>query len=161
MKKIPISSGPLPRSYKTLDEAVSGAEQHPLQGKARSASSLIERSRVAAASWSTGACEIDFTNGKTLHVAAHEFQLEWQVCATRSEKSGQPYEPVSLVWSNGTESLFDPCTLTAQVYEGKFVKLFVNEVGLLLYTKGNPILWFSAVRICESNQDFLNAWLDD
>ena len=161
LHRIFIENGPPPRSYKSLDEAVTNAERHPLQGRARSASALIEQSQVAAANWSTGACEIHFTNDSTLYIAAQNFQLDWQVYATKSLNSVQPYEPVSLVWSRDSESVFDPCTLTAQLCGADFVKLFVNELGLLLYTRRNPILWFSAVRIRESSHDFLYAWLDD
>lgn len=63
------------------------------------------------------------------------------------------------MWSPTLTGLFDPRALLARVLGAEFTRLCVNEMGLLLYTGGNPILWFHAVRVRDSDDDFLFAHL--
>jgi hypothetical protein len=93
-------------------------------------------------------------------VEASNFQLKWDVRTAEETCEPAPFESVKLDWSAESMSVFDPCSLVAQVAQSEFKKLFVNEMGLLLYTRGNPILWFSAHRVSGSDQDFLYAWLE-
>lgn len=161
MRRIQIELGPPPRSYRAFADAVSGAEQHPLQHRARDAGVLLDGAEVVAAKWSNDACDINFTNGLVLRVKARDFQLEWQVRTTDSQLTELAYDPVELIWNPELETVFDPCSLLARISGAKFANLFINEMGLLLYTSGNPILWFHAYRNRESSADFLFATFED
>lgn len=112
-------------------------------------------------SWSTSACVIHFSNRRLLRVEACDFGLNWRVEAAPKSVTPTPYVPVKLVWNPKLSSLFDPRSLLSRISGAEFIRLFVNERGLLLYTQDNPILWFHAVRIRESSHDFLFAHLDE
>jgi hypothetical protein len=161
MREVHIDSGPPTRSYSTFAEAVSEAERHPAQRQATAVAQLLEGACVTGGSWSTGACLISFSNSRVLEVEAHNFDLEWRAKASTESQARSPYEPVKLVWNPELTSVFDPRSLLAQISGAEFTRLFVNEVGLLLYTRRNPILWFHAVRIRESTDDFLFASLEE
>ena len=161
MRRIHIESGPPPRSYDTFEKAVSGAEQHPLQDRARGFGSLLEHSKIDTVHWYTGVCEVTFTNDRLLRVEARDFQLKWEVRTNASPRTSVVYEPVELVWNPELRTVFDPCSQFAGITGAEFAMLFVNEWGLLLYTRGNPILWFQPYRIRESRQDFLFGSFDD
>ena len=161
MRRIHLESGPPPRSYDTFEEAVSGAEQHPLQDRARGSGSLLEHAKIDTVHWYTGVCEVTFTNYRLLRVEARDFQLNWEVLADAPLRTSVAYEPVELVWNPELRTVFDPSSLFASISGAEFAKLFVNEWGLLLYTCGSPILWFQPYRIRDSRQDFLFGSFDD
>jgi len=161
MHEVHIDSGPPPRSYTTFAEAVSGAERHPAQEQAAAAIQVLQRARVTGGSWSTGACVITFSNNCSLEVEARDFALYWRVQDSTESRTPSTYAPVKLVWSPELISFFDPQSLLSQISGAEFTLLFVNEMGLLFYTGGNPILWFHAVRIRGSSEDFLFASLEE
>jgi hypothetical protein len=161
MLEVHIDSGRPPRSYATFAEAVSGAERHPAQRRAAAATQLLQGTRVTGGSWSTRACVITFSNGRWLEVEARDFSLDWRVQEFTESPSPSTYPPLKLIWNPELTSVFDPQSLLTQILGAEFTLLFVNEVGLLLYTRGNPILWFHSVRIRGSSQDFLFASLQE
>jgi hypothetical protein len=161
MQEVHIDSGPPPRSYASFAEAVSGAERHPAQERATAASRLLEHAHVTGGSWSTGACAIHFSNSRLLQVEARDFELNWRVEASAESAAPPTYAPIKLVWNPELNSVFDPLSLLKRVSGAEFIRLFVNEMGLLLYTRNNPILWFHAVRIRESSHDLLFASLEE
>ena len=104
---------------------------------------------------------ITFSNSCLLEVEARNFELDWRVRASTESQAPSNYALVKLVWNPDLTSVFDPCSLLAQIWGAEFTRLFVNEMGLLLYTQDNPILWFHAVRIRASTSDFLFASLEE
>lgn len=79
MRTIQVDSGPPLPCYDTFEEAIAGAKAHPLQGRARTTSRLLEGTHVAGGSWTLAACEITFSNGRCLYVEARDFQDHWEV----------------------------------------------------------------------------------
>ena len=61
---------------------------------------------------------------------------------------------------SGIAGVFEPDALIQEVAGSGFEELFVNEVGLLVYTVGNPILWFGALREPGSDRELLYAHLE-
>ena len=159
MNEVHVDSGPPPRSYATFADAIFGAEHHPVQGRAAAASRLLVHAQVTGGWWSTAACAIRFSNDRLLRVDACNFELDWRVEPSSDSAPQAPYAPVKLVWKAELSRVFDPLSLLARISGAEFIRLFVNEMGLLLYTRGNPVLWFHAVRKRGSGDEFLIALL--
>jgi hypothetical protein len=161
MLEISIQSAPTPRSYSTIESAIAGAQGHPLQERAREAGSSLAGSKLVSAKWGSDSCLLRFSNDRELIIQARNFALDWNVHAEGSVEISPSRHPVRVVRESGSNEIYDPPRLIDRIVSGDFVKLYVNELGLLLYTHGNPILWFSALRELTTNRDILYAWLDD
>ena len=157
MQTILVDSGPPPISYRTFEEAVSGAEKHTAQEHARACASELSGARVVSGTWQRAACEIEFSNGRLLLVQANQFAVSWAVSAFRTIQPGPGPAAAELVWSTEIRCVFEPDSFLPRIVGADFDQLFVNEVGLLLYTAGNPILWFRAFQNRESHEDLLYA----
>ena len=157
MQIVHIDSGPRPRSYGTFSKAISGANCHPLQEEARRATVKLSGSTVSEIVWTSDSCQVAFSNGSSLQIRAHDFALEWDIRSPNSTKIAEPYPPVQVVWKSASTMEFDPDSQFSCIRNTQFLQLFVNDVGLLLYTAGNPILWFHAYRARQRGDDFLFA----
>jgi hypothetical protein len=158
MRPFRVNAGPPPISYSSFEAAVDGAKRHPTQAYAqRCADLLAGDTRVTGGTWYRTQCVVSFSNGRVLRVSAGGFALHWEVLEQAEPPAGRPYKPIELIWNTELRAPFDPVALLAQITGSQFVDLFVNELGLLLYTSGNPILWFHAVQLSASNRDLLFA----
>jgi hypothetical protein len=161
MQEIYVQSTIAARSYSTLESAIAGAEHHPMQEHARQAGLSLAGAKLISANWGSDSCLISFSNRQGLLIQARNGELAWDVCAEGSAESCPSTYPVRVIRESGSSEIYDPSILIDQILMGNFVKLYVNELGLLMYTIGNQILWFSALRELRTDRDFLYAWLDD
>lgn len=168
MRVIPVDVYPIGREYDTFEAAIAGANGNPLQPKARADSARLAGTTVVDACWTDTDFVIRFSNGQFLHIyvrsgAMHCGSVEWQVRETppvMDEKEIQRVgaEPVIHRWRPSVGDYVQDCSALAAKRRGApFQQLFVNELGLLVYCRGQMIWWFGAVRRTDLDQPVLSV----
>jgi hypothetical protein len=158
MQIVELDLGPPPPSYRRFDEAVAGAEAQPGQAQAKLDSIRLAEARLEGGRFGASSCLLTFSNGLHVVAFAEDFRVTWQVF------DSQP-PPISLVpprqlrFTSGMVP-FDPCSMLAAIAGSKFHMLAVTGRDLLVYTRGNEILWLSAYRERESGDDLLYAFFE-
>ncbi len=160
MNQILLTKSPPLQTYDSFEGAIRGPKEHPLNQAATESTAILAGAKVSDFKWSLGQCSIGFSSGLSLHIKARNFDVEWLLDSSDETIDRYICAPVELVWGSGRKSVFDPGSLLHQIWGCTMTKLFVNEVGLLLYTDSNPILWFSAQRGKDPEGDVLYAFFE-
>jgi hypothetical protein len=168
---IPVESYPLSRTYGSFEAAIHGAFAHPRQPKATNDTSKLAESRLLDGCWTEDEFALHFTNGRWLFVYCQgrvlkcADDLNWEVLdsepnfpESRVKRVGEP--PVICAWGPPVgEAIMDPSSLISGRLGADFVRLFVNEGGLLIYFKQRPILHIAPVRRTDLNRPML--WIGE
>jgi hypothetical protein len=167
MRVIPVDVYPLKRAYDSFAAAIIGAERHPFQPKARADTAKLAGAVVVDACWTDTDFIVRFSNGLYLQVFAEREQIRWEVTDAPPNLSEFDVERVgaSVVtcrWRTGVgDSTMDRSALVAKRRRSQFERLFVNEGGLLMYCRAQPIWWFHVIRRTDLDQPFLFVTEDE
>jgi hypothetical protein len=167
MKSIPVKSYPFERTYSSAAAAIAGAENHPLQPKAKSDAKRLEGTTLIDGYWTLADFFLRFSNELWLHVFVESGHVRWTIAEmppglkdTQVERVGAA--PVVLDWGGEVgESPMDRSNLLAKRRGAEFKNLWVNECGLLVYTRRQPILSFHACYRRDTGEDVLHVCEDD
>lgn len=160
MRTTEIEFGPPGPSYNSFAESVAAAEAQPEQAKAKLDSEAIAGSELEAGKFGQSRCTLQFSNGWHLLAQARDFGVPWAI----SERGTEVVEPVPRrrlrSAGSGREWEFDPNAMIGSLLGSEFVMLAVTDRALLVYTRGNDILWLRACKERSSGWDFLYACFD-
>ena len=162
MRIIPIDFYPLMKTYKSPEAAIEGAEDNPLQPRARADSMKLAGSTIVDAYWTDSDFVIRFSNERFLHIWACPGNAGWEVAETRPALDETKVrhvgaEPVTIRWPPNPDlrdSPMDCSALTAKRRGAEFQRLFVNE-QLSVYCRGQLIWDFYSVRHTSLNRPIL------
>jgi hypothetical protein len=159
MKSIPVDGHPFERTYDSPEAAIAEADNHPLQSKARSDGLHLLGAILVDSYWTNSEFALGFSNGQWLHVFLDNHRVRWALGETKPcilgtvEQVGSP--PLKLDWGIVGEELMDRSSLVSARFGKEFVRLWVNEIGLFVYTKGQLILRFGAIFRTDTGEDIL------
>ena len=167
MTPIPIKTYPLERTYSSAEAAIAGAKAHPLQTQAKADSKRLEGTRLLDGYWTFKDFVLQFSNAKWLHIFTERSRVRWRVTETAPvfdeavvEQVGAP--PVVIAWGGELgDRPMDRSALVTQRGGTAFWNLWVNEGGLLVYTRGHPILYFHVLCRTDTGEDILFVDEDD
>ena len=164
---IPVRPGPPPRSYDSFEEAIRGAENHPDQEKARTDTKAFHGCTIVDAWWTDTDHVIRFSNQMLLHIWAGDVAVAWNVTEVQPQVDDSEVERVGsapIILRFGGEAgdyLMDRSSLAKRRRGRLFRKLFVNEMGLLVYTDQPMIWWFGVVYRSDTDRRILYVHEDD
>jgi hypothetical protein len=160
---IPVSNYPLKSSYGSFEAAIEGAKGNPLQPKARTDSAELADTTIVDAYWTDVQISIRFSNEKFLHIWASPGDVEWDVVddppmAQAPDIQRVGAEPVVHRWAAPiVDDVKDCSALVSKRRGAEFQRLFVNEIGLLVYCRRRLIWRFAAVRRVDLDQPILSV----
>ena len=159
MHPIPVEPYPIGKSYSSFRAAIDGANQHPQQQQARADSERLVNATLVTANWSNQDIVIQFTGELFLHMFAKAGNLEWSLSDTPPAieiPNGIGTQPQILAWPKeiGEKPMDLSCYVEKRI-GCEFRKLFVNEFGLWLYMKSQPILTIMAIRRTDTDSSML------
>jgi hypothetical protein len=144
---IPVDSEPPSPTFRTAGEAI--RYTHPLLPKAKADTLRLQGAVIDDGYWTDEELVMRFSNGLFLHVFVEDEDEGWEVLnqepvllASSPERIGSP--PVSLRWGSGREVSWDRSSLLKHRLGGKCEKLWYS-VGLLVFVRGHPPLWFKSI----------------
>ena len=141
--------------------------RHPSQRQAQADSEKLAGTTVDDAYWTDTDFVIWWSNELLLHVFVDGDDARWtlrksppRINERRKERIGSA--PVILRWPAPVgDSVMDRSVLAAARRGSKFVRLFINEMALLVYCRDHLIWWFSAVRRTDLDQPILCVTEDE
>jgi hypothetical protein len=160
---IPVTNYPLKSSYGSFEAAIEGATRNPLQPKAQADSENLAGTTVVDAYWNDVEFAIRFSNERFLHIWACPGEVGWEIVedppvVDESDVQRVGAEPVIHRWAAPlVDEVKDCSTLVCKRRGAEFQRLFVNEIGLLVYCRRRLIWRFAAVRREDRDQPILSV----
>jgi len=157
MQLIEIELGPPWPTYNSFSESIAGADAQPEQVAAKRDSREIAGAVLESGHFGLSSCLLSFSNGRHLFVEARDFRVEWSVLEGEvPEIHLVPARDLRFVGSDQSW-LFDPIAVISEITNSELVMLAATGPRLLVYTKGNEILWLTASREHASGRDLVYA----
>jgi len=160
MQVIPVRPYPI-KGHPTAAAAIAATQRHPLQARARADPERLGGSDIIDATWTDEEFVIRFAHGLYLRIFVDGESVDWRLeQATRPWYEGVAERvgavPVICRWQpDFVDVVMDRSAMVAMRRGITFEKLFVNELGLLVYCKGQRIWWFQSVHRIDLNKPFL------
>jgi len=169
MRIIPVESCPQKKAYESFEAAIEGAQNNPLQPRARADSERLIGATVVDAYWTDRQFVVRFSNEQFLHIWACPEELKWEVtkfAPVIPERDVRRIgdEPVVHRWRPGPalgDHVQDCSALVAKRRGAEFQQLFVNQFGLWVYLRGHLVWHFGAIRRTDLDQPILAVCEDD
>jgi hypothetical protein len=161
MNVIPIRPYPVEKGYTTFSAAIDGAKNHPLQKHAQADGDSLFGTTLTDGFWTHRDFVLTFSEEYYLHVFIADGAVRWSLTKSPPELQGDQIQrigapPVVLDFGGEVgETRADYSALLSQRQGASFSRLWVNEGGLLVYTRGHPILWFHPCYRLDTAQDVL------
>jgi hypothetical protein len=153
---IPVRPRGTITGYSSPEEAIRAATLHPRQPQAREASGVLLGRHLVAARWDLQSWVIEFSGSVWLRVSVGVDGVDWAVEPTPSAL--QPAsEPVAFDWGNRLVAEMDSRILVEPRRGAEFWQLWMNEAGLWLYLRKQPILAFHVVERRDTGEVLLFA----
>jgi hypothetical protein len=161
MNPIPVKGYPIERTYASAEEAIAGAEAHPLQPKAQLDAERLRGTCLVDGCWTLSHFVLRFSNEMWLHVFVDDGLARWTLAETppllneaELERVGAP--PIVLAWGSEIgDKPMDRSALLAKRRGADFRRLWVNEGGFLVYTRKQLILVFHPLYRTDTGEDVL------
>jgi hypothetical protein len=168
MIPLPVKAYPPERTYRSAAAAITGAKNHPLQLEAQAVTRQLEGTRIVGGAWTLGDFVINLSNGLWLHIFIKDGHVGWSLGENRPQLQGSKREtvgspPVWLDWGGEIGCCtMDRSGLLARRIGAEFRLLFVNEGGIVVYTKHQKmVLLFHPLFRTDSREDILYVTEDD
>lgn len=158
MQRISVEPYPPLRSYDSINAAIEGAHNHPLQQRAMDDSQRLAGTSLLDAIWTERDFGLRFSNRLHLHVFARGRRVQWSIQHDLDIEEPQRVgaSPILLQWPDDVSDYVMDCSSMIAHRRGcRFTRLFVNEMGLWLYLHRRMILHFSAVRRTDTGEYIL------
>jgi hypothetical protein len=161
MNSIPVKPYPLERSYATWDKAIQDAIDHPLQAQAQADGQSLSSTYLIDGYWTSCDFVLRFSNEIHLHTFVQNGLVRWMLSLSPPNLNGIEVERVGapaivLDWGGAVgESPMDRSAMLVKRRGAEFSRLWVNEGGLLVYLRRQPILWFHAIYRTDTREDML------
>jgi len=156
-RTIPVDSEPPSPTFTTFEEAIRFV--HPLVPKAKADAARLAHTTIEDGFWTDQEFVLRFSNGVFLHVIVEDKSEGWRLTEQEPvlhvspvERIGSP--PVSLIWPVIGKSEWDRSRLLASRIGREFKRLWYN-VGFMVYTHGQPPLWFKSIYRADTEERLL------
>jgi hypothetical protein len=163
MRLIPVKSYPPSATFDSFSAAIGGAHRHPFQPRAIETTQRLAGTTFADACWTDDEFFVRFSNELFLQISVCSKSVHWSLTSALQATSERQVErvgaePVMLAWGPPIgERVMDRSALVAKRRGAAFKKLFVNDMGLLLYCHGRLILWFQPILRTDTDQSMLHV----
>lgn len=161
MNSIPVKPCRAIISHGSIREAIDFANSHPLQSQAKADSDLLAGAKLEEAFWTATEFVFRFSNGKNLHVYLQNGYVHWRVCAELPVVANRltiGAEAVVFRWPGEVgDHPMDCSDMIKRRINSEFRKLFVNDLGLLVYLKNVLILYISVVERTDNGAQILHV----
>ncbi len=167
MIAIPVDVRKRMIDFGTPEEAIEACRNNPLSERVRSDSERLSGTTIEDGYWTEKDFAIKFSNGLWIHVYVETDTVKWVITDRRPALGSLGFEeigadPVLLLWEGtGESSVLDRSSLLAQRIGKEFSDLFLNDIGLYLYTKKQRILTFNAIFRRDTGGEMLLVDEDD